>query len=65
MNTPTDAEIDAMLDRMDRGEPPRDEAEAAQRRPYERMIEALRTTPPMEPPAGWEARALERWRRRG
>jgi hypothetical protein len=50
------------LDRLDLAAEPATPAEAAAQAPYRRMIARLRELPPLEPPAGWEDRAVVRLR---
>jgi len=51
-----------VIDRLDAGEPPRSPEEAAARVPYERLIARLRDLDEIDPPPGWEHRAVARWR---
>lgn len=51
------------IERLDAGQPPASPEEAAARAPYERLVNRLREVDEeCEPPAGWEARAVARWR---
>lgn len=50
-----------VLERLDAGEPPRSPEEAQARAPYERVIERVRDLDEIEPPPGWEDRAVARW----
>lgn len=50
-----------LIDRLDAGELPRSPEEAAARVPYERLTERLRDLDEIDPPAGWEDRAMARW----
>lgn len=50
-----------VIARMERGEAPADEAEAARRAPYQRLIERVGDLDVIEPPAGWVDRAVARW----
>jgi hypothetical protein len=56
-------EADDVFDRIDPGLPARSPEEAAAREPYERLITRIRDLDKMEPPPGWEDRAVARWRR--
>jgi hypothetical protein len=56
----TDDESDAMLDRLDRGEPAASKEEAEAREPYERLISRIRDLPDENPPDGWESRLEQR-----
>lgn len=55
-----DPKVTAMLERMDRGEPPLDAEEAEERRPYERMLARIRDLPLLEPEPdpGWQTRVM-------
>jgi hypothetical protein len=52
-----------VLERLDAGLPPSSPEEAAARGPYERLFARIRDLEDVAPPAGWEERALARWRR--
>ena len=60
-----------MLDRLDAGEPARSPEETAARAPYEHLIGRIQDLSDIDPPVGWEDRAMARWtatrrkRRRG
>jgi hypothetical protein len=56
------ADEDGMLERLDEGRPPSSPEEAIARASYERLIERIRTLGDLMPPAGWQDRALARWR---
>lgn len=51
-----------VIERLDAGEPPRTSEEARAREPYERLIARLRDLALIDPPSGWEGRAMARWR---
>ena len=60
-----------MIERLDAGEPPRSADEAQARAPYEKLLGRIRDLDDIDPPPGWEDRAVSRWsaarrkRRRG
>lgn len=55
---------DTAILRLLDGLPPLSPEEAAVRAPYERLIARLAALPDIEPPPGWEDRAVKRWHRR-
>lgn len=58
---PDDDDDDEVIDRLDAGEPPRSTEEAQARAPYERLFERIRNLDEIDPPPGWEDRAMARW----
>jgi hypothetical protein len=59
--TPEDAAEDAMLDRLDAGEPAVSPEEQAARAPYERLIAQVREKPAAPVPAGMRDRVRAGW----
>ncbi|HEU4727528.1 MAG TPA: hypothetical protein VFT22_06560 [Kofleriaceae bacterium] len=59
--TTSSPDEDAMIERLDAGEPPSSPEEAQARAPYERVIERVRDLQDIAPRAGWENRAFQRW----
>ncbi|MCW5801067.1 MAG: hypothetical protein KIT31_01545 [Deltaproteobacteria bacterium] len=55
-----DAEI---VERMERGLPARSQEEEETRAAYQRLIDRIGDVEQVQPPPGWEDRAMERWRR--
>jgi len=52
-----------LIDRLGAGLPPRSIEEAAARELYDWLSHRIEELPLIEPPAGWEERLMERWRR--
>ena len=52
-----------LLIRLLDGEATLSQEEAEARLPYERLLARIKALPDIEPRAGWETRAIERWRR--
>lgn len=50
-----------LIERIEAGEPPRSPEEAHARVPYERLMQRMRDLGDIDPPTGWEDRAVARW----